>query len=332
MHIQPKNIIRNKAIQVELLDLILSTMEIVISTDNNYVMPTGILMTSICENNRDEQIRFHILIDESVSVKSKKSLSRIADGYGMQIMYYLMDKSLFDGFPVGREGLPVSAYYRLCVAEILPQNINKVIYLDCDIIVMHSLRNLWNIDLNNYAIGCVTDVFNDDISKYNRLHYPKSYGYFNSGVLIINLNYWRESNAGKKFVEFVKQYPERILHSDQDVLNYVFREKKLNLPLNYNIQHGFLVEDHPLLSWEFDKEIKEAVKDPCIIHFEGNSKPWIKGCKHPFKNEFIKYKNMTEWANLPLKKKKIKFKSIIIAIFRKLGIINKPKHTSYKKF
>ena len=307
-------------------------MEIVISTDNNYIMPTGVLMTSICENNKDEKIRFHILIDESVTVKSKESLNRIAEGYGKQIVYYLMAKSLFDGFPVGRDGLPVSAYYRLAIAKILSENIDKVLYLDSDIIVRHSLKELWETDIQNYAIGCVTDVCNDDIKVYNRLKYSNLEGYFNSGVLLINLRYWREHCIDKQLVTYLRNNIDKIVNSDQDILNYVLRKEKFKLPLKYNVQHGFFLKEAPL-SWEYDVEVNSAIKDPYILHFtdRANNKPWVKGCRHPYKQEFFKYKALTQWASVPVKTYNIFFKTKLYKFFQLFGIeICKYSKSEYK--
>lgn len=207
-------------------------MEIVICTDNNYVMPAGVLICSICENNVTEKIRFHIIVDDTFLEENRQSLFEEVLRYNQEIYFHHIDKNLYSSFPVGLKGqisyLTLAAYYRLFLGKILPTTIKKVLYLDCDIIVRHNLAELWNIDIDDYAVGCVTDQYDGLIYPYNRLRYPQNLGYFNSGVLLVNLDYWRENHLLEKFIDFLGKYPERALAFDQDVLNYVLRNKKRN--------------------------------------------------------------------------------------------------------
>ena len=79
-----------------------------------------------------------------------------------------------------------------------------------------------------------------------RDRYSPSLGYFNAGVLLVNLRYWRENNLSESFFEIINKYPERLRYHDQDVLNIVLKEIKLTLPLKYNVQHGYFFKD-PLI-------------------------------------------------------------------------------------
>ena len=94
----------------------------------------------------------------------------------------------------------------------------------------------------SYAAGVIPDMSIDDIRIYNRLQYSPSLGYFNAGVLLVNLRYWRENNLSESFFEIINKYPERLRYHDQDVLNIVLKEIKLTLPLKYNVQHGYFLQ------------------------------------------------------------------------------------------
>lgn len=297
-------------------------MDIVISTDNAYVMPAGILIYSVCQNNVRENIYFHVLTDTSLTEANRQALKNITDFAGKTIYFHNIDPRITQGCPVGRDGLPVSAYYRLYISDILPEKIKKVLYLDCDMIVRHSLNELWKYDIENYAIGCVPDMFTDDISSYNRLLYSPSEGYFNSGMLLINLDYWRKHKVKNAFIDFISNYSDRILYSDQDVMNYVLRKQKLNLPLRYNVQDGFLWK-YPKMSWTYFEELAEAVSNPTILHYNTRNKPWIKGCDQPLKDEFFKYRSMTQWAKEPLwpNTSESSLKKSIKTVLRKLGVM-----------
>lgn len=279
-------------------------MEIVCSADNNYVMPTGIMLTSLFENNKDEVIRVHLL-DGGLTSESKKNLDDIAKKYKKkQIVYYKMDESLFRDFPIGNANQAVhiqsmATYYRLYMTKILPEDVEKVIYLDGDLLVLDSLRSLWNWDVEECALAAVPDPFNNMTTHYNTLRYPMELGYFNAGVLLINLKYWRANHVIEDFLDLIKKHPDRLVSHDQDVLNYVFRNKKKVLPLKYNMMPAYLYKkEYCPLVWNFEDDLFEGQKYPVIVHFTFVPKPWCKDCDNPYKKVFERYKKMTIWANL----------------------------------
>lgn len=136
----------------------------------------------------------------------------------------------------------------LYLTEILPADIDKVIYLDGDILVVDKLVKLWNTSVENYAIAAVPDSYNNKIEHYNRLRYPQTLGYFNAGMLVVNLKYWREKQVLLKFFDYVKSNTERLRCHDQDVLNYLFKNSKLVLPIRYNVLNEYWFDCVILLS------------------------------------------------------------------------------------
>lgn len=282
-------------------------MDIVCSPDKNYVMPTGIMMCSLCENNKDEEITFHI-IHADLNEEEKNSLTNIAKRYGKEICFYTVEvQKLADITTIGQNqqrNLPLSAYYRLLFVDLLPKHIEKVLYLDGDTIVSANLTELWNTDIEDYALAAVIDyTLHERAVAYNRLRYPFRLGYFNSGVLLINVSYWRQVDATNLFLDFIKKHPEGLANHDQDVLNYIFCKKKKFIHIKYNLQQGFLLQpEYRLVSWEYEEEIEDAARHPVIIHYNYRLKPWYKDCEDPYKDEFLKYKALTEWKDTPLKR------------------------------
>lgn len=307
-------------------------MDIAVCTDRNYVMPCGVMLYSICQNNKDSEITFHIIIDESVNQRAQKSLENtIFPKSTKKACFYVINGNDYNHLPRLDETNPKdyitqAAYYRLNLSKILPDCIDKLLYLDSDIIVRHSLEDLWNTDLDNYSIGVVPDVGEGVIDKYNRLRYPPHNGYFNSGVLLINLKKWRDEQIYVKFDKFIQEKSDWIKLHDQDVLNRIFYDDKLILPIKYNFQEGFLWNDIFYDYWKYEKQVLAARKDPVIIHYT-DSKPWIENCDHPMKDVFFKYRKETEWANTPIitKEKESIFtriiKPFIRKLFEKIGII-----------
>lgn len=280
-------------------------MDIVVCIDSNYVMPCGVMLYSICKNNQESDITFHIVVDESVNQTMQQSLGNVLlPKSSKKGQFYYINGNDFNHLPRLDETNPKrhitkAAYYRLYLTEILPRSLDKVLYLDCDIIIRHSIKDLWNTDISNYFVGVVPDVGEGVIDKYNRLRYPPHKGYYNSGVQLINLKKWRDEHIIIKFVEFMQNHPDWIKLHDQDVMNRIFCDSKFILPITYNFQEGYLWNDLFYDYWKYEKQVLAARKDPVVIHYT-DSKPWIEGCDHPYKNEFYKYQANTIWAHTPL--------------------------------
>lgn len=303
-------------------------MDIVVCLDKCFVMSTGVLMYSVCVNNPDVDIVFHLLIDENVSANDQLDLENvIAPFKGKKVKFYLVHSELLSAsFPFSeyRRDITKVAYYRLYLTCFLPQTIDKVLYLDGDMIVRHSLLPLWETDLTGYAVGVACDEASGVIEYYNRLKYPPYLGYFNSGMLLINLSFWREKQVVNEFTEYLQHHSDDIRCHDQDVLNYVFRERKKEVSVKYNLQNGFLYK-HPNYDYlKYEQEVLEAIKDPVIVHFIGH-KPWNaynRGSIHPFASTFFKYQNQTKWRGVRTEKRPMKLRIInfVADVLRKTGL------------
>ena len=284
------------------------SIDIVCSTDDNYIMPTGVMLTSLFENNKDINVNIHLL-HGGLTDAHIEQITHQVNIYGQNIIFYRMDDNLFRDFPIGKSyqtdhvGSSMATYYRLFLSRVLSDDIEKVIYLDGDILVVDSLQELWDMDMSDKVIAAVADSYNNDITHYNRLRYPQKQGYFNAGVLLINLKYWREHNVQSLFIDYVANYPERLACHDQDVLNYVFKDVKKELPFKYNMLNEYWFDvRYNMISWEYEKHILDGQKNPVIIHFTCIPKPWYKNCKHPYKKMFDKYKSMSLWSNVKEKR------------------------------
>lgn len=305
-------------------------IEIAACTDHKYVMPFGVMIHSVCRNNTSVAIRFHVVVDETVTEEDRLGLKGVAGGN--DVLFYKVDSRSFSSWPLILHLTPAS-YYRLLLPLILPEDVGKVLMMDGDIIVRHSLLPLWETDVDGVALAAVPDPAESDIEMYNRLQYPPELGYFNSGVLLMNLNFWRANNISDEIESFVNNHSDRILYCDQDILNYVLRKRKKTLPIKYNTQSGFLfqLEKAGYDYWKYEKEVLEARKDPVVIHYIFD-KPWIEGTNPPFKSSFLKYQDETKWKGVVWPKPKRPFMTKLIshsndAVYRivtKLGLLKVP--------
>ena len=303
-------------------------MDIVACTDKWFVMPTGVMMYSVCVNNPDVDIVFHIIIDDSVTGKGMRDLVETVTVFeGKSIAFYHVDVTKFPSFPcvTTRTAITQAAYYRLMLSEILPQTIRKVLYMDGDIIVRHSLLPLWNTDLKGYAVGAMPDIigieYSGEFSK--RLNYPSQFGYFNSGVLLVNLEYWREHRVVRDFMRYIQEHADILIFPDQDILNALFHDKKVVLPIKYNFICGFLWSSSQYDFGKFGKELREALKDPVIVHFTGG-KPWqySRLPQHPFSSTFYKYQRQTRWKGMKVERRSFRLRIVnyVADLLRKYGL------------
>lgn len=287
-------------------------MDIVICINKQYLMPAGVMLCSLFENNKEEQITIHAMLGEDGD-QCMKPLQEMTERYHQNIRFYDMKDVRTDDFPVGlyfqEPFITKEAYFRLFVMDVLPQSLEKVLYLDVDMVICGSIRELWDTDISDVAVGAVPDCFHQDIHETNRIGYEVGLGIFNSGVLLINLNYWRKHDVMKEFVAYAREAKDHLKYHDQDVLNYVFRHCKKELPIRFNLQTIHMYYDRfRYLHFRLIEEVKEAFRHPVIIHYTGPEKPWYINAYHPLTCYFLKYRQMTPWKEAPLKRRQISLK------------------------
>lgn len=272
-------------------------IDILLSTDNRYVMPTGVLMQSI-GMNMAEPVAYHILVDEGFSEESRNLLVEEAAKFKSCCSFYVIDQEITRDLPFGQEWMPkhvsIATYYRLFITKVLPADLHKVLYLDGDMIVRKSLVPLWQKDVSDCALGAVHDM--DEPNNAKRLGLQD---YFNAGMLLINLDYWREHHCLETFFQYMKEMGDRIIFHDQDVLNGVLVNQVKWLPLSYNFQNGFiLAPQHKRYDVaRYQEEIDGCKKDPAIIHYTVYNKPWNIACFHPYRDLWRNYQHQTIWKD-----------------------------------
>ena len=269
-------------------------IHIACNIDSSYIQCSSVMLVSLCENNKNSLFIIHIISD-TLNAEDKATLQKILAKYSLTLKFYSPDESILKACPPSNSHIPNIAYYRCFLSIILPQDIQKVLYLDGDMIIRGEINELWNTDISSYAIACVEDMWSLDEDNYKRLDYPSSYSYFNAGVLLINLDNWRKNNTNQTINQYLIQNGHKLIFNDQDVLNALFYDKKLFLPLRFNMQDGFFRRRRKIAERTW-KELDEAILDPTILHYTGGKKPWHYKSLHPYKWEYFKYLDLTPWA------------------------------------
>lgn len=307
--------------------------DIVCNIDDNYVKYCSTMLASLFANNENSKFHIHIITDRLSEASQNILKTFIEEKYGHRLSIHSIDKEIIKKFPsIKQIHISIATFYRCFTASILPCEIKKALYLDCDLLVNGNIEELWDIDLNNYAAGVVEDQWSNIKEYYSRLAYPDSFSYFNAGVMLMNLDYWRKHNIEEKVLEYISKYPERLLFNDQDVLNAVLHKEKLFIPYRWNMQDGFYRRKrkvHPTNIPELDKELNKGI----IIHFTGGKKPWNKKCMHPLRKLYYKYIDLTPWkgerTNVGLI---LRINKVLLTIQGYLGLKNTYRNINIKDY
>ena len=244
-----------------------SKINIAFGVTEDWLEYTFVTINSILENSgMENEYKFFIMSDvskdkfEQITEPFKKKLptKNLFD-----ICHIKMNNSDFDGV-VHDTRVGVSAYYRLKLSSLT--DVDKIIYLDSDLVVLSDINELWNFDTNDYLIGAVEDKYSDLMTLQANLSEGDTY--INSGVLLMNLKKFREENLEEKIFEKLREVDNK--YSDQDVLNDLCRDKILYLPLKYNLM---LTTDDPNAFPKRKDEYTNSLKSPFILHYA--IKPWV---------------------------------------------------------
>ena len=265
--------------------------------DGRYSKFAGTTIASIFDNTTSE-VTIHILHDNTMTLANYEKFVYLAGKYGQQIKFYNVEKICADKiaelkklFPrVDAARFTVGAMYRLVIANILPANISKAIYLDSDMIVNLDIKDLWQVELNDSPIAAVAESEADNVffKNISRMHYLINEkivayeNYFNSAVLILNLKILRDKiTALNDGMKFIAEHTECFCF-DQDILNYCFTKEYVHLSSRFD---RFVTSE---------RAERRGVRD-VIYHFTGpNPTPDF---RDPLNRLYFDYFVKTPWFN-----------------------------------
>ncbi len=245
------------------------TIPVALTSDKNYVpfLYTTIL-SALEAANRNTFYDFYLIVHPNFSSKNKDRINKLKNNYDCNINFIDM-KNQFDNL-----GFCSASWYRLLVADLLPEKYDKCIFLDDDIFVRIDLGEIYNTRLeDNYVAGVLSaGYYIEEKHHCNILKIPSMKYYINTGMMLYNLKQIRKDNITQKFIEISnKNWPSY----DQDVINTICYGKIKILPPKYNTMVRHLFINNVRLNDLYTKEeIKEAKNNPCLIHYLCEQKPW----------------------------------------------------------
>ncbi len=273
--------------------------------DRKYIVPCCTTIISIIKNS-NKFFHFHIISSRDDFLR-KTILSIFKKNTNCKISFTNIHSSTFaDVFIPANSHFTIANYYRIKIPSLLP-NLEKIIYLDSDIIVNSDLYNLWSIQVDEYHYLGATSMNNKINSK--RLGLKDGIDYINSGVLVMNLKKIRNENVEEKLMEICKNNEIAFLNVDQDVINiFINKGGKIKyIDQRYNVESR---SDTPIL-----EEYLEIFNSPYIIHYLSYDKPWNKDTHQFYLNEYCFYQNELKKQISSLKFYIIKFLSQNINAF-----------------
>lgn len=234
------------------------------SCDNNYAPYLTVTIKSIKDHINDYDIYSIYVLHKGISNETMDIIKTLETD-NLTINFVSLEerlKHISDILDDVRDYYTQTIFYRLFIAGLF-KKLSKAIYLDCDIIVNCDLAEFYRINIGNNIVGCVVDNVvrdNRDFQIYTKVTVGvEAKDYFNSGVLLINLDEYRKENVEEKFLYMIEHYVFKSVAPDQDFLNYVCQDKKMILDEKWN---RMPIDDG------YEGELK-------IIHYNMFMKPWL---------------------------------------------------------
>lgn len=261
-------------------------MNIVLAANDGYMEHLAVTLVSILVNaNKSDSFKFYILSND-ITERSKENLLRLKFFKNFEIEFLKIPEEDFAMLPENFH-LKKQAYYRLKIPKLISEE--KALYLDCDIIVRKSLAELYSKDISNVYAAVIEDIkFGKSTNNTEMLELHNISNYFNSGVMLLNLDKLRQESVMESCLDFCIKNPEKLFYCDQDALNCVMDKFCLFLEPKFNFQYQ-----------PYHKPIKELYKnckkDIVLTHFVSDQKPWDLKPTLKFGLEYYHYAILTPW-------------------------------------
>lgn len=270
------------------------TMHIAMCADFGFALPMSVSLASLDAALSGRDVRVHIVhpgFSESLRARITAPLSTL------KVSWLTVDEGDLGG-AFYSPFLSDAANYRLLLDQLLPADVTRVLYLDGDTIIVDSLVELYQTDLQGNVIAAVRDsnvpwAASMMGSPWREIGLDPSSPYFNSGMMLIDLARWREESIGKRALELLQTFKPH--WGDQDSLNAILEHQWLELPMRWNVQTADFTGYCPGWALWRDK-VEQAIADPALIHYTGLDKPWHHGTQHPKATEWLGWLDRTSWA------------------------------------
>ncbi len=282
-------------------------INILFCTDKNYVMPMSVAITSIFENNKDLDICIYVFHSEILK-EQEVILLDLAKKYNQEIKLIFIEDKYFKDAPVLRWSR--ETYFRLLICQKIKEDIDRLIYLDCDMIVNRSIKSIQSFDLDRCLLGMLEEKDAIQIKIFNLQKY------FQSGIIIFDFKNIKQYLDYNNLENTISIYRDKIITVDQDILNILFSSKIKGLPNMFN--------NINITTYENNKNrilniVDNKIKEETIVFHYIASKPWNNIFSGSCEDIWMKYLKLSPYSYLYKEKyNKLRFKILRLGIFKVL--------------
>jgi lipopolysaccharide biosynthesis glycosyltransferase len=282
---------------------------IIVSAANRlYAMPLAVMMTSVvCNAKSGRDIDFYIIesdIDAEMRKKVEASvLQNKAGSYQVGIHWITLDASMVRNLPGAGHVAHITpdTYAKVLAPDLLPATCHRAISLDSDLVVLADVADLFDALDDQHTLAAVSNVFFPFVSSpflntsipvvfnYAELGIPATNRYLQAGVLVINVDLWRERKITSRIIEYLEAYGNKIYFHDQGGLNAILFDQWMRLDQRWNQTSTILQPEHWKSPAYSKSDWRKTRDDPFIVHYTGPDKPWNPGYKRPRASFFYRY-------------------------------------------
>ena len=273
------------------------------SADERYVQHAAVAMASILDHTAEPSRLHFFLFFETLSEQAKARVGATVRDYGAVIDFCPIESNGEASYYVSGQ-LSKAIYFRLQIPKLLPNKVGRVLYLDCDLLVYADIAELWAQDMKGKAVAAVPDFgimasHREWGNKQRNLGFAAGDLYFNSGVLLMDVDAWRTHHYSARVAELAAKNAYR--HHDQDALNVVFHRNWTPLPLRWNvIPPVWQLFLKVLLRKRFRIPAIQARTHIAVLHYAGGYKPWEYKPYDGFNDEYYRLLEKTAFCDVPM--------------------------------
>jgi lipopolysaccharide biosynthesis glycosyltransferase len=275
-------------------------VRVVLAADDRYAMALAVTAKSVVANftaDRDLELFF---IDMGITPENRKSIEASVEHPRTSVVWVEGAQEAVRGLPT-YGWFTTAAYARVLIPDLVPATVDRVIYLDSDVIVRRSVDELYDSEMSDHLALGVPDHGAPYVSNsYGLAHWfeagrAASDFNFNTGVIVMDVNGWRREGVGQRVLEYVRS-DKFWRNVDQEAINAVVGTKYGTVDPHWNQQGEVYVEECAVVLPYTRADVEALKRDPWIIHYTLGTKPWMRNCVHPWVGEWFKYLDQTAFA------------------------------------